>query len=104
MKVQTSTATNVLFDEIPTNAGKIEIDDSTQLVLKSFLMEYGIEPNNWRPIITTWYEDYPYVSLKDIDKTALMEFTIQFKLFLLAQLREIADREEQAFAEFYRRH
>jgi hypothetical protein len=50
-----------------------------------------------------WYKDYSYVSLKDVDRTALMEFTIQFKLFLLGQLQEILDTEHKAFAEFYGR-
>jgi hypothetical protein len=103
MKLQTQTPINTLFDDIPTGCGKIEIDDSTQLNLKSFMMEYGIEPKNWRQIVTTWYIDHPYVSLKDMDKTALMEFTIQFKLFLLGQLREIMDVENKAFAESYGR-
>jgi hypothetical protein len=103
MKLQTPTPINTLFDDIPTDCGKIEIDDSTQLTLKSFLMEYGIELKNWRQIVTTWYKDQPYVSLKDMDKTALMEFTIQFKLFLLGQLREIMDVETRAFAESYGR-
>jgi hypothetical protein len=103
MKPPTSTPTIILFDDIPTTDGKIKIDDSTQLILKSFLTEYRIEPKNWRNIVTTWYKDYPYVSLKDKDRTALMEFTIHFKLFLLGQLKEILDVEHKAFAELYGR-
>jgi hypothetical protein len=103
MKLQTSTSINTLFDDIATNDGKIKIDDPTQLILKSFLMEYRIEPKNWRQIVTAWYTDYPYESLKDIDRATLMEFTIQFKLFLLGQVREIIDFEHKAFAESYGR-
>jgi hypothetical protein len=101
MKLQTVPPSNTPFDDIPVGDGKINIDDSTQLILKSFLTEYGIEPKKWRQIITTWYQDYPYISLKDADKTALLEFTIRFKLFLLSQLREMMDVEHKAFAELY---
>ena len=101
MKLQTSTPINILFEDIPTCDGKIRMDDSTQLILKSFMTEYGIEPKNWRQIVENWYKDYSYVSLKDMDKTALMEFTVRFKLFLLDQVREIMDVEQKAFAEFY---
>jgi hypothetical protein len=103
MKLQTSTPINIQFDDIPTSCDNIKIDDSTQLILKSFLLEYGIEPKNWRQIVTAWYQDYPYVSLNDIDRTALMEFTIQFKLFLLGQLRAILEVEHKTFAESYGR-
>jgi hypothetical protein len=103
MKLETSTPIIISFDDIPTGCGKIKIDDPTQLILKSFLIEYGIESKNWRQIVTTWYKDYPYVSLKDIDSTAFMEFTIRFKLFLLGQLRDIMDVEQKAFAESYGR-
>jgi hypothetical protein len=100
----TSTPNNMLFEDIPAGDGIITIDDQTQHILMSFLMEYRIEPKNWRQIVTVWYRDYPYVSLKEIDKMALMEFTIQFKLFLLRQLSEIIDMEQKAFAEVYGRH
>jgi hypothetical protein len=103
MKLHTPTPIIMTFDDIPTDLGKIKIDDPTQFILKSFLMEYGIEPKNWRQIVTTWYKEYPYVSLKDTDNTAFMEFTIRFKLFLLGQLREIMDIENRAFAESYGR-
>jgi hypothetical protein len=103
MKLQTSTPINVPLDEIPTDDGKINIDDSTQLILKSFMMEYEIKQKNWLQIVTTWYKDYPYVSLNNMDRTALMEFTIQFKLFLLGQQKEILNVEYKAFAEFYGR-
>ena len=101
MKLQTSNQINILFEDIPTCDGKIKMDDSTQLILKSFLTEYGIEPKNWRQIIENWYKDYSFVSLKDMDKAALMEFTVRFKLFLLDQVREIMDVEQKAFAELY---
>ena len=101
MRLQTSTSINIIFENIPTCDGKIKIDDSTQLILKSFLTEYGIEPKNWRQVVENWYMDYSFVSLKDLDKTALMEFTVRFKLFLLDQVREILDIEQKAFAEFY---
>lgn len=100
---QTSTPINTLFDDIPADDGIITIDDHTQHILRSFLMEYRIEPKSWRQIVTAWYRDYPYVSLKEIDKMALMEFTIQFKLFLLSQLSEIIDTEQKAFAEVHGR-
>jgi hypothetical protein len=103
VKLQIATPINILLDEIPTDNGKIKIDHSTQLILKSFLMEYKIDPKNWQQIVMTWYKDYSYVSLKDVDGPALMEFTIQFKLFLLGQLQEILDAEHKAFAEFYGR-
>jgi hypothetical protein len=101
MKLQTNAPINVPFDEISTHDGKIKIDESTQLILKSFLLEYKVEPKKWRQIVTTWYRDYPYVSLEDVDNTALMEFTIHFKLFLLGQLREIMDIEHKAFAKLH---
>jgi hypothetical protein len=101
MKSQMKTPINIIFNGIPTNDGEIEIDYSTQPILKSFLMEYRIEPKNWQKIVTAWYKDNPYVSLKDIDRTAFMEFTIQFKLFLLSQVREIQDEEHKAFADLY---
>lgn len=103
MKLQIATPINKLLDDIPTSCGKIKIDDSTQLILKSFLVEYGVEQKNWRQIVTAWYMDNPYISLKDMDKTALMEFTIQFKLFLLGRLRDILEIETKAFAEYYGR-
>jgi hypothetical protein len=103
VKLQIATPINILLDDIPTNDDKIKIDHSTQLILKSFLIEYKIDPKNWQQIVTTWYKDYTFVSLKDMDGTALMEFTIQFKLFLLGQLQEILDAEHKAFAEFYGR-
>ena len=101
MKLQTSTPINIKFEDIPTCDGKIKMDDSTQLILKSFLTEYGIEPKNWRQVVENWYKDYTYVSLNDLDKTALMEFTVRFKLFLLDQVRDIMDVEQKAFAELY---
>jgi hypothetical protein len=104
MKLQTSSPIITVFDNIPADKGIITIDDQTQHILRSFLMEYRIEPKNWRQIVTDWYKDCPYVSLKEIDKTALMEFTIQFKLFLLNQISEIIDTEQKAFAESYGRH
>lgn len=103
MKPQMKTPTNIFFSDIETNDGKIEIDYSTEPIIKSFLMEYGIEPKHWRQIVTAWYNDHPYVSLKNIDKKAFMDFTIQFKLFLLAQLQEILNAENKAFAEIYRK-
>jgi hypothetical protein len=103
VKLQIATSNNIFLNDIPTDNGKIKIDHSTQLILKSFLMEYKIDPKNWQQIVMAWYKDYSYVSLKDVDGTALMEFTIQFKLFLLGQLQEILDTEHKAFAEFYGR-
>ncbi len=103
MKLQTSTPINTSIDDISNGDSKIKLDDETQFILKSFLTEYGIEPKNWRQIISAWYKDYPYVPLKEIDKMALMEFTIQFKLFLLSQLSEILCIEQKAFAESSRR-
>jgi hypothetical protein len=103
MKQQTSTPINTSIDDISNGDSKIKLDDETQFILKSFLTEYGIEPKNWRQIISAWYKDYPYVPLKEIDKMALMEFTIQFKLFLLSQLSEILNIEQKAFAESSRR-
>jgi hypothetical protein len=103
MKSQIATPIDILLDDISTDEGKIKIDHSTQLILKSFLIEYRIDPKIWQQIVTTWYKAYPYASLKDMDGTVLMEFTIQFKLFLLGQLQEILDTEHKAFAEFYRR-
>ncbi len=104
MKQQTSTPINTSLDDIRIGDSKIKLDDETQFILKSFLTEYEIEPKNWRQIISTWYKDYPYVPLKEIDKMALMEFTIQFKLFLLSQLSEILYLEQKAFAESFKRH
>jgi len=101
MKLQTATPINILFNDIPTDDGKIKIDHSTHLILESFLLEYKIDPKRWQQIVTTWYKDYSYVSLKGMDRTALMEFTIQFKLFLLGQLKEILDAEQKEFVEFY---
>jgi hypothetical protein len=101
MKLQTKAPINVFFDDILTKDGKIKIDEPTQLILKSFLLEYKVQPNKWRQLVTIWYKNNPYVSLKDIDKTALIEFTIHFKLFLLGQLREIMDVEHKAFAELH---
>jgi hypothetical protein len=101
MKLRTATPISVSLDEIPTDDGKINLDDSTQLILKSFLMEYKVEPKNWKNIITAWYKNYPYVSVEDIDQRALMEFTIQFKIFLIGQVREIYDTEQKAFFEFH---
>jgi hypothetical protein len=103
MKLQTATPINTLFDDIPTGEGKITIDHSTQRILESFLTEYRVDPKNWQQVVTSWYEDYPYVSLEDMDGSALMEFTIHFKLFLLGQLQEILDAENKAFEEYYRR-
>jgi hypothetical protein len=101
MKPQMKTPISILFSDIQTNDGKIEIDYSTEPILKSFLMEYGIEPKHWQQIVTTWYKDHPYVSLKDIDRKVFMDFTIHFKLFLLGQLHEILNAENKAFAELY---
>lgn len=104
MKQQISTPVNTSLDVIPIGDSKIKLDDETQFILKSFLTEYRIEPKNWRQIVSAWYKDYPYVPLKEIDKMAMMEFTIQFKLFLLSQLSEILHIEQKAFAESYKRH
>jgi hypothetical protein len=101
MKPQMKTPINILFREIQTNDGKIEIDYSTEPILKSFLMEYGIEPKHWQQIVAAWYKNNPYVSLKDIDGKVFMEFTIQFKIFLLGKLQEIQNAEFKAFAELY---
>lgn len=103
MKPQMKTPVNILLNDIETNDGKIEIDYSTEPILKSFLMEYGIEPKYWQQIVTAWYKDHPYVSLKDIDRKAFMDFTVHFKLFLLGQLQEIQDAETKAFAKLYAR-
>jgi hypothetical protein len=101
MKLKMKTPINIIFNDIPTDDGKIEIDYSTQSILKSFLTEYRIEPEHWQQIIVAWYKDQPYMPLKDMDRTAFLEFTIQFKLFLLGQLQEILRAENKAFAEIY---
>jgi len=94
MKLQTPTPINTLFRRHP-NRLWVKSRSMTRLSLPLSLSDgvNGIELKKWRQIVTTCNKISLHDIAQDMDKTALMEFTIQFKLFLLGQLREIMDVE-----------
>jgi len=91
VKLHKETHMQIVFDCLLTNNGLIEIDQVTQKILTSLLSGYRIRQDYWIPILIAWYNRHPYVSLKDIDNTDLMEFTSHFKFFMLGQLQKFLE-------------
>jgi hypothetical protein len=91
VKLHKTTHIKIVLDDLLTNNGLIEIDRATQNILKSLLSEYRVRQDYWIPILIAWYNKHPYISLKDISSTDLMDFTIHFKFFMLGQLQKFLD-------------
>lgn len=102
MKLHKETHIQIVFDCLLTNNGLVEIDQATQKILTSLLSGYRIRQDYWIPILLAWYNRYPYVSLKDIDSTELMEFTSHFKFFMLCQLQKFLEARVQSLREVFR--
>jgi hypothetical protein len=91
VKPHKATQIKIVFDVLLTNNGLIEIDNATQKILTSLLLDYRIRQDYWIPILITWYNKHPYVPLMDIDSTALTKFKSHFKFFMLGQLQKFLD-------------
>jgi hypothetical protein len=91
VKLHKETHMQIVFDCLLTNNGLVEIDQVTQKILTSLLSGYRVRQDYWIPILIAWYNKHPYISLKDIDSTDLMEFTSHFKFFLLCQLQKFLE-------------
>jgi hypothetical protein len=91
VKPYKATHIKIVFDVLLTNNGLIEIDNVTQEILTSLLLDYRIRQDYWIPILIAWYNKHPYVSLMDMDSTALVKFESHFKFFMLGQLQKFLD-------------